>query len=125
MHVCRWLKHKDEYLKLCEKNCLKSQSADKLYSTSEDSKMAITFERPRPPHEEAHRRIVRQDLEKVTWMGTATHIAHCAHECMHACMRCQQRFVHVHCISCTEPPGHTAHRFLSAVVLVLVCCSVL
>ncbi len=89
-----WLRNKDEYIRLCEQNCLKSVSAEKLYAppsatattaaaaaaassggsnasaasiahNAADRTSAIVFEKARPAHEEAYRRIVREDKEKV------------------------------------------------------------
>jgi ubiquitin-protein ligase len=59
-----WLKSPAEYLKMCEQTSAKSQTAEKLYSTPEDAKMSIKFDRPRPAHEEACRRIVHQEKER-------------------------------------------------------------
>jgi hypothetical protein len=66
-----WMRNKEEYLKLCEQNAAKSASPDKLYNgdngtsaaQTEDARNSIVFTRPSPAHEEAHRRIVRQELE--------------------------------------------------------------
>ena len=59
-----WMKNKEEYFKQCEKCTAKSQLNEKLYSTPEDPKMSIRFERPRPAHEEAYRRIINQEKER-------------------------------------------------------------
>lgn len=60
-----WSKNREEYIKLAEKNALKSQSNEKLYANHEDEKMTIKFEKPKAAHEEAHRRIVADELRQV------------------------------------------------------------
>lgn len=74
------MKHKDEYLKLCERNALKSQSAEKLYGVSDDAKQSIVFSKPRPAHEEISRRILRGEgggtagaTSYVEWFAEGVH----------------------------------------------------
>jgi len=59
-----WMNSKDEYFRQADACCLRSQSVEQLYTTPNDQRFSIHFERIKPAHEEAYRRIVRQDKEK-------------------------------------------------------------
>lgn len=68
------MKNRDEYLKLCERNALKSQTAEKLYGVSDDVKQSIVFSKPRPAHEEIARRITRGEGGATAGTGATSYL---------------------------------------------------